>query len=119
MADVAILPLRDNAFLRGTLPAKMFDFWACGTPLLIAADGELRDLVERAAGGISVAPGNSEELAEAIVNLRSAPDRCRAMGQNGLQFVRAHYNRENQAQEFVRLLECVVAAKRSFAAVGQ
>ena len=57
-ADACLATLRDIPLFRTTYPNKVFDYMAAGRPVLLAIDGVIRDVVERARAGIFVPPGD-------------------------------------------------------------
>lgn len=107
--DVGVAILRDIPMFRTTYPNKVFDYMAAGRPTVLAIDGVIRDVIEEAEGGAFVPPGNAEALAEAIRALaRNAEMRAR-MGASARAFVEKRFNRDDQAQLFVRSLEEALA----------
>ncbi len=104
-ADVALAPLRRVELFKSALPSKMFDAWACACPVLMSIDGEARTVLERAQGGRFFPPEDVAALVSTIEDLAADPAACRRMGENGRQFVAAHYSRQAQARALVTLLE--------------
>ena len=104
-ADVALAPLRRVELFKSALPSKMFDAWACACPVVMSIDGEARTVLERAQGGRFFPPEDVAALVSAIEELAADPTACRRMGENGRQFVAAHYSRQAQARALVTLLE--------------
>ena len=104
-ADVALVPLRRVELFKSALPSKMFDAWACACPVVMSIDGEARTVLERAQGGRFFPPEDVAALVNAIEDLAADPTACRRMGENGRQFVAAHYSRQAQARALVTLLE--------------
>lgn len=103
LATTAKLPLT-----KGSLPVKMFSYMACARPVLLAVDGEARELVEAAKVGLYIAPEDGTALAETIIELMHNPNLCDTLGENGRRFVESHYSRESQSRELARLLGEVV-----------
>ncbi len=104
-ADVALVPLRRLELFKGALPSKMFDAWACACPVLMSIEGEARAVLERAQGGVFFPPEDVAALVSTITELADAPAAYRRMGENGRQFVAAHYSRQAQARALATLLE--------------
>lgn len=103
-ADVALVPLRRLDLFRGALPSKMFDAWACGCPVVLSIDGEARQVLEQADGGVFVEPENSRQMADVLLQLKANPERLRHLGQNGRRFVEQYYSRERLAARLEALL---------------
>ncbi len=109
-ADVAVIPLRALEIFKGALPSKMFDAWACRRPILLSVDGEARQALESAGGGLFVPPEDPASLAQAILELKSDPARQRRMGEAGRAFTQAHYSRRALAEQLARTLELIPPA---------
>jgi glycosyltransferase involved in cell wall biosynthesis len=103
LATTARLPLT-----KGSLPVKMFSYMACARPVVLAADGEARELIESAKCGLCVAPEDGEALAEAIMKLAESPALCNQLGANGRRFVEIYYSREKQSKELERVLRKII-----------
>ncbi len=107
-AEVALVPLRRLELFRGALPSKMFDAWACSCPVLLSIDGEARQVLERADGGVFVEPEDPEQMARALMQLKGDPGQLRQFGKNGRCFVEEHYSRERLATQLEALLRAAV-----------
>ncbi len=94
-ADACLVSLRRIPLFRAALPSKLYEAMAGARPILLAVDGEARQLiVEKAAAGIYVEPGDAAMLAEAILALRAQPDRALDLGLRGRAFVERHFDRD-------------------------
>jgi glycosyltransferase involved in cell wall biosynthesis len=83
--DVAAVLLRDRPIFRAALPTKTFEAMASGRPVLLAGRGEIAELVQSAAAGVVVAPGDVDALAGAIATLASQPERrLQEIGASGI-----------------------------------
>jgi glycosyltransferase involved in cell wall biosynthesis len=103
-ADVCVATLQNISMFRMTYPNKVFDYLAAARPVVLAIDGVIRDVVERAEGGVFVQPGDSQALADAIRNLANDPERCQKMGRCGQEYVRRHFNRRDHGELFTAVL---------------
>lgn len=75
-----------------SLPIKMFEYMSAGIPV-IASDFPLwRDIVEGSRCGVCVDPLAPEQIARAIDDLLSDPQKAQQMGRNGRQAVMERYN---------------------------
>jgi colanic acid biosynthesis glycosyl transferase WcaI len=89
-----------------TISAKLYDLCAVGRPVIAAARGELRALVEREEIGLAVPHGDPEALAGAIRRLRSDPALGERLSERARAFARLHL-RERQAERVAALCESV------------
>jgi glycosyltransferase involved in cell wall biosynthesis len=107
-ADVALIPLRNLELFKGALPSKMFDAWACERPVVLNVDGEARQVMQQARGGVFIPPEDPRLLADALLQLRQQPEACRQMGSCGRDFTIQHYSRQAQAEKLAQLLEAAL-----------
>jgi colanic acid biosynthesis glycosyl transferase WcaI len=100
--DVALIPLRTT--IRGSVPSKIYEAMASGVPVLLAANGEAREIVEKTGAGIAVAPGDVDGLSRAIQDLALQPERRRRMGEAGRRAAENFYERTKISEEFEAVL---------------
>jgi glycosyltransferase involved in cell wall biosynthesis len=103
-SDACIAILKNIPMFRTTYPNKVFDYMAAARPTILAIDGVIREVVEKAGGGIFVRPGDPDSLADAIVSLEKDRKKAKDMGETARAYVAEHFDREKQAKEFVSLL---------------
>ena len=105
---VAVVPLRDVPLFRGALPTKVFEAMAARRPVLVAARGELANLVEGALAGEVVPPEDPAALHAALGRLALASEEeLRRMGEAGRRAA-ARYSVEAGVQRWRDLLEGLV-----------
>ncbi len=107
MSDACLATLRDIPMFKTTYPNKVFDYMAAARPTILGIDGVIRDVVEAADGGIAVPPGDSAALSAAVGELSKDRERCREMGRSAREYVRQHFDRDQQAVEFRETIEQV------------
>jgi glycosyltransferase involved in cell wall biosynthesis len=111
-ADVCVATLQNIAMFRMTYPNKVFDYLAAARPVVLGIDGVIREVVERAEGGLFVNPGDSRAMANAIRQLADEPERCRTMGERGRAYVRQHFNRHDHGELFTSVLRSASRGSR-------
>lgn len=95
-ASACIVVTWAHPFQRMVLANKIFDYLAAGRPVIVAAEGEMAQLVQEAGCGLVVPPEAPELLAEAIRRLAAMPEEEReAMGRRGRKFILENYSRED------------------------
>jgi glycosyltransferase involved in cell wall biosynthesis len=104
-ADLCVAILQNIPMFRMTYPNKVFDYLAAGRPVLLAIDGVIREVVEKAEAGIFVPPGDASRFAEAIRYLIDRPSERQAMSARGRAYVEKHFNRNEQSKQFISLIE--------------
>lgn len=103
-SDVCLATLLPIPMFQTTYPNKVFDYMAAGRPTILAIDGVIRQVLEAAGGGIFVPPGDDRELARAIAILKNDRDLAHEMGAKARDYVVKEFNRSNQANSFVSLI---------------
>jgi lipopolysaccharide/colanic/teichoic acid biosynthesis glycosyltransferase/glycosyltransferase involved in cell wall biosynthesis len=106
-ADVCVATTRAGTFPGETIPVKLFDYLACGRPVVAAVSGDAAAVVEASGGGVVVAPGDGVALADALVALAADPARRAALAAAGPTFVERLYSRRALGERFVAMLERV------------
>ncbi|HZO71098.1 MAG TPA: glycosyltransferase family 4 protein [Ktedonobacteraceae bacterium] len=92
-ADVCLVHLRSIPLFEGALPIKMYEAMACARPILLAVDGEARQLAtEEYGAAVYVEPENAAALASAIISLQEQPERARELGQRGRALVQERFD---------------------------
>jgi len=112
-SDACVATLKDIPMFRTTYPNKVFDYMAAGRPTVLAIDGCIRQVVEAARAGVCVPPGDDRALAEAVLALSADRRRAAEMGRRARAYVVEHFDRRQQANDFVALLSRLTADRHS------
>jgi glycosyltransferase involved in cell wall biosynthesis len=104
-SDACVAILKPIDMYKTTYPNKVFDYMAAGRPVILAIDGVIRQVVEQAGAGVFVPPGNAKNLAQAIRRLAADPERGRAMGMAGCEYIHKHFNRRDLAEKLALVIE--------------
>jgi len=103
-SDLAWWVLRDSDLARGTIPAKLFEAFACGVPVVAGQRGVGADMIQRSGGGIVVTPGDVDETAIAVERfLRSAEERERYRNA-ARAWAEAHFDASIGVQQYETLI---------------
>jgi len=86
-------------------PVKMFEYMAAGVPVLGSREGESAQFVREATCGVLVNPLDTQEIANAIVDLLGNPSQAEQMGMNGRKAVMEKLNWENESQVLLALYQ--------------
>lgn len=87
-------------------PTKMFDYMACGRPLVSSRVGQMATIIEEEACGVTCDYTASDVLAK-LRGLALDPDGRRIMGENARRAVVERYNWDWIAQQTVALFDAV------------
>ena len=88
-----------------TIPAKLQSYMACGMPILAAAEGETKRIIEEAHCGICCPIGDSRACAKAVRELIKG--RRKEMGRSGKEYCERHFGKKmlmDQMDEFFHSL---------------
>lgn len=99
-ADVGVAVLKKLDTFKTVYPNKVFDYMACGKPILLGIDGVARELVEKAQAGLYFEPENAQDCAQKVLSFFSDKEARLRMGASGKKYVTQHYSREALALEF-------------------
>ena len=95
IGDAALISLAKNKVFSKTLPAKTQSCFACGVPIIVAADGELPDIVQQARAGLCSDAGDVEGLVANILLMASLTEAERIeMANNALKYYRDNFDKE-------------------------
>ena len=98
----------DEPFSAGLLEAM-----CAGLPCIATTTGGTPEAVEDGRNGVLVPPGRPTELADAILRLTAAPDRCRALGATAALDVRRKWSFDAYVDRLEEAYARIVEADRS------
>jgi glycosyltransferase involved in cell wall biosynthesis len=107
-SDICLVLLKKAPVFRTVIPTKMLEFMACGRPVILGVDGQARQVLEEAKGGIFIEPENHKALLEEVIHLYKDSTFRQTLGQNGRNYIVEHLSREQTAKIYTTLLENVV-----------
>ena len=99
--DIGLLPLGDDESARGKSPMKAIQYLACGVPVVGAAPGATRDILN---AGNSVIVSSEQEWIHALGRLANSAPLRKELGAAGLADARAKFDRTAVGERFVRLV---------------
>lgn len=103
--DACIAILKPIPLYATVYPNKVFDYMAAGRPVILAIDGAIREVVERAQAGIFSPPGDPDALAAAILKVAQDSAEAQAMGKRGREYVKNHFDRAMLGEKLVKMIE--------------
>jgi putative colanic acid biosynthesis glycosyltransferase WcaI len=108
-SDVCLVMLKKTELFKTVIPTKLLEYMACEKPVIVAVDGQARQIVEEAGTGIFVEPDDSNALAEAIPALARDAELRRGMGTKGRQYIVERLSRERTARTYIDVLTKLTA----------
>ncbi len=101
-ADVGMLAYPVDDSWGHTIPNKLFDYLACGKPVIVSPIGPFRRVVETARAGLVLASNSPEDVAAGILRIRHL--NIDSMVQGALEAARTQYHWERDAVALVDFL---------------
>lgn len=108
VADVHLVSLDPD--LEGLIvPSKFYAIAAAGRPAIFvgASDGEIARLMDKAACGFTVEPGDGKALMERILQLAADPALCASMGANARAAFDANWDKSLAVERWAKVLNVV------------
>jgi len=101
--DIALAPYpkHDHAFYFS--PLKLFEYMACGAPVVAANVGQISKVVGDGTTGLLYPAGNLRELIVRCERLLSNPQLCESIGRAAAKLVRRKFTWANNAARVVKL----------------
>lgn len=104
VCDATLISLSKSKVFSITLPAKTQSCLACGIPIIVSADGEIQDVIEKAEAGVCSDAGDVCMLAKKISELISKPsEELNEMGKNAYKYSRLMFEKQKL---LTRMDEC-------------
>lgn len=106
-SDCCLIHLRGTELFATVIPSKIFETMAMQRPMIMGVRGPAREIVMEAGAGTPMTPESDEELFEIVTGLADDRDAVAEMGLDARRFVLEHYNRDDLAAEYLKLLQRV------------
>ena len=104
MADAMLVTLSGGSFVSETLPGKVQTYMAAGKPIIGAANGETKIVIEEAKCGFCGSADNADELAENILKFINCENK-EELGINSYKYYEQNYSKEKFLNKLVNELE--------------
>ncbi|MCD4674355.1 MAG: glycosyltransferase family 4 protein [Anaerolineaceae bacterium] len=95
--DITVLP----SIAKEGLPNVLLESMSMGTPVIASDFGGIPEVVIDGKTGVLVTPGDSRQLADAILDLWRRPAFCHEMGQDAVRFVQSDFDKNRQFARFL------------------
>jgi len=104
VADLTYWAMRPDQIYFGTVPAKLFEAFATGTPIVAAQGGVASDIICAADAGITVEPGDCLGLIAEIERLLDDSALRQRLGENGRAFALRNFDFERVARRYEEIM---------------
>jgi glycosyltransferase involved in cell wall biosynthesis len=104
-ADVCLISMGDHSLADTTLPAKLYEAFATGTPIVAGIRGEGAALIKEANAGIVIPVGDSAALTDALGQLAANPEQRETFSKGGRAYAEANFAPEAVKARYVEVME--------------
>jgi glycosyltransferase involved in cell wall biosynthesis len=106
---IGLVTLQPIAKFMKNIPTKMFEYWACGLPVIGSDLPPIARFLENGSNGLLFSPSSPSDLARAIRFLLERPDEVEALGRTGQRLVHEKWNNDQQVEQLVRFYQRILA----------
>ncbi|HZP00890.1 MAG TPA: glycosyltransferase family 4 protein [Terriglobia bacterium] len=108
-ARIGVSPLQANPKFLLNLPVKIFEYWACGLPVIASDLPPIRPFFRDRQFGLLVKPGDARALADALNWMLDHPAEAARMGEEGRRAVVQRYNNGKEIRKLSLFLRRIAA----------
>jgi glycosyltransferase involved in cell wall biosynthesis len=108
-ARVGVSPLQDTPKFRLNLPVKVFEYWACGLPVIASNLPCIRPFFGNSQPGLLFRPGDVAHLTQSIAWMLDHPAQAFQMGQCGRAAVMKRFNNRNEIRKLLQFFLRIAA----------
>ena len=98
--DICVAPHRKDT--NQASPVKIFDYMACGRPIVASDIEVVREITQRSGCAVLVPPEQPRELAQAILFLIGGRERREEMGEKGRNYAVHNFDRSKIIGDFIK-----------------
>ncbi len=109
-ARVGVCPLHAEPKFLLNIPVKVFEYWACGLPVVSTDLPPIRPFLRDRRTGLLVPPGKARPLAQSIAWLLDHPQEASRMGARGREFVTERLNNASEVHKLRRFVSQIARA---------
>jgi len=107
-ARIGICPLQPTPKFLRNIPVKVWEYWACGLPVVASDLAPIRPFFRDGEYGFLVKPDDPREFAQAIGWLMDHPEEAAGMGRRGRRVVLEHYNNVAEVQKLMNFYQRIL-----------
>ena len=107
-ADCCLLNLTCKTAVGYTLPAKLTSYMAASRPIIAAAEGATKEIIEDAKCGICVMPDDVEGLRNAMYYVLNNQEEMQKKGCNGRSYFKRHFTIQQHINELEKQFELLI-----------
>jgi glycosyltransferase involved in cell wall biosynthesis len=112
VSDACLVLLKKSEIFKTVIPSKMLEFMSCARAVILGVEGQARQILEDAQAGICIEPGNSSELAQAVLRLADNEQLRETCGRNGRRHVLQYFSRRQSATAYIDVLSALLGEEK-------
>jgi glycosyltransferase involved in cell wall biosynthesis len=105
--DVALAPYAPTEHVFYFSPLKLFEYMACGVPVVAARLGQIEQVVRHGETGLLYPPGELDQLTAACDRLLADPALRQELGQRAAEEIHRRYTWDQNAARIVELVQAL------------
>ncbi len=105
LMDIFVLP----SFSREGLGLAILEAMAVGRPVVATEIGGIPEAVIQGKTGLLVPPGDSEEMAQAIIQILQDPEKAKSMGEKGRARVKERFTKTKMLSEIQNVYQSLIS----------
>lgn len=109
LARIGVSPLLPVPKFLRNIPVKVWEYWACGLPVVASDLPPIRPFFRDREYGLLVKPGDAEALARAIRQLLDNPCEAERMGLAGRRAVQERYHNEGEVKKLLSFYQRILS----------
>lgn len=108
---IGLVALQPIAKFLKNIPSKLFEYWACGLPVIASDLPPIRRFVNHGKNGLLFEATSAHDLAHAIRKSLAEPEQCVAMGRYGKELVQVQWNNDQQVDQLIKFYSGCLSKK--------
>ncbi len=110
-SKLCYIPLKSSK-MQDSIPTKIYEALGVGCPILLAAEGDSRSILEESGMGKCVSPDDSAEAVKAFDEIIDGYDDLIKNKAEAMELMKDKYSRQQAAAEFERILKDLTGLER-------
>jgi glycosyltransferase involved in cell wall biosynthesis len=106
---VGVSPLQDIPKFRVNIPVKIFEYWACGLPVVASDLPPIRPFFKNVGGGLLFPAGDARALAQSIAWLLEHPLSAARMGLRGRAAIETRFTHRHEIHKLLKFYSRLTA----------
>lgn len=103
--DIAVNPINPSKAFESIVTVKFYEYLACEVPVITSGKGLMKKIGDESGAAITVEPGNSEAMAQTILNLKQNREKMVSLSSNSRAFVNNRFSRQTLAEQLSHKLK--------------